>query len=228
MTLLSRTSLGYGGSGLNTTLPGIIAELQGLTFSGPLAGVAANTAIAIAAGFTNSAAGIDIQDTILKALMVVTSTGVWTDITSTTTITDLRASGTLTLSGVVAADAVVVNGITYTCIALANGPAAYGKFYKGATDTITAAYLAAAIIAADPLLAATTSNAAVVTVKATTEGTGGNAYALSVTGSNAHVTKSGTTLAGGSATNSISSTTNTTSAQVFIIWYQKSRVVGQP
>ncbi len=106
MSLEKVGPLGYGGERLNTRLPKILQELQGFTISGPLTGAAANTPIVVADG-------IDIQDTIVKALMF--ASGVPSDITSTVSIVDLRASGTLTLASVVAGATATINGKVYTC-----------------------------------------------------------------------------------------------------------------
>ena len=105
MALETVGSLGYGGERLNTRLPRMVAELQGHTISGPLTGAAANTAILVADG-------ISVSDTVQKALMF--AAGVPSDITSTITVVDLRASGTVTLSSAVAGDTVTVNGKVYT------------------------------------------------------------------------------------------------------------------
>lgn len=198
MTLENIGSLGYGGAYEASRLPRAILELQALTISGPLTGASANTAIAVTDG-------LDIQDTIVKALQVVTSTGVWSNLTVLPTA--VFASGTLTLSGVVAGDTATVNGKLYTASTLATNPTTdvppYA-FLVGASDTITAANLAAAINSGEsatgtyvPLVAAT-SAAAVVTVKALTAGTGGNSITLAVGAS--HISKSGTTLASGALT----------------------------
>jgi hypothetical protein len=233
-------SLGYGGQQLNHDLPQILIELQGLTVSGPLAGVGASAALAVADN-----GGIDIQDTLLKVLLFnpgsISQSGTtpfavtavapsWTDITATTSIVDLRATGTLTVGAVAAADAVSVNGRVYTFAALSvnnSTNVAPGVVPIGTTTTITAANLAKAINSQDDSLVCT-SSANVVTVKAYAEGVAGNSIALSVAASNAHVAKSGALLTGGSATNAVLSTTATTGGQVFVTWFKKDRLVTQP
>lgn len=213
MALVDVTKIGYGGAHLNDTLPKALVELQGLTISGPLTGTTANTAIPVTDG-------IDTQDSIVKVLMF--ATGVPSDITSTTTVTDLRAKGTLTLAAVVANDTAVVNGKTYTFKTLTISPSTNLPPYTaavGTTDTISAANLAAAINAEDPTLIATSSGA-VVTIFAAAEGTGGNATTI-VGG--AHITASAGTLTGGSATNSIKTSTVTTGNTLLVFWFKKSR-----
>lgn len=210
-------SLGYGGQQLNDKLPRVLSELQGLTISGPLTGTTANTAIAVTEG-------IDVQDSILKVLMF--AAGVPSDITSTTSIVDLRAKGTLTLAAVVANDTAVVAGKTYTFKTLVVNLSTNLPPYTvpvGATDTISATNLAAAINAQDSTVTASAVGA-VVTVQAVAEGTGGNA--ITIVGG-AHLTASAGTLAGGSATNAIKTSTVTTSNTVVVFWYKKSRVIGQ-
>jgi hypothetical protein len=101
-------SLGYGGAGNNDRLPRILAEIQGLTISGPYAGAAAGVAIPVP---DNN--GIQYNDTILKVLMF--AAGVPSDVTSDASIVDLRAFGTITvLTTVVDGDTVTVNGKVYT------------------------------------------------------------------------------------------------------------------
>ena len=106
-------SLGYGGQHLDTVLPKILMELQGLTLSGPLAGAAANTKLPVTEG-------IDVQDTIVKVLSF--HNGAFTDVTPQTAVSPLEAIGTLTLAGVLAGDKVSVNGKVYTFQALSMTP----------------------------------------------------------------------------------------------------------
>lgn len=209
--------LGWGGKGVNTDLPKAIAELQGLTISGPLTGAASGTAIALT--------GIDLGDTVVKALMQDGTTAQITDVTSNLSVVDRRAQGTLTLSGVVAGDKVAVNGKTYTFVAAPNFATNLTprQVAVGATDTATAANLVKSIMSADSTLFAS-SNAAVVTVYARALGTSGNAITLDVSLSNAHITKSGATLAGGTATQGVVLNTNTTSNKLFVIWFNNPNV----
>jgi hypothetical protein len=223
-------SLGYGGERLNTRLPKILAELQGLTVSGPLTGAGANTTISVPEG-------IDIQDTILKCLEF--TSGVPSDITSTISIVSDQAQGTITLTtGLVAGDVVKVNGKSYTAVAgvpsNTNPLVGVGTFIDGVAiaalsrtaDQIVAMQAlgfgyaqAAALVAAGQLpmaaaslalaisgndsstLYATTAAGAVVTVVARAEGTAGNSITLDVSLSNSHATRSGATLTGGAAGN---------------------------
>jgi len=104
MSLQSLSRVGFGGSGANDALPKAIAELQGLTIS-LLTGAGAAEAIALA--------GIEAEDTILKALMF--AAGVPSDITSQASIASRFASGTVTcLTTLVDGDTVTVNGKVYT------------------------------------------------------------------------------------------------------------------
>lgn len=204
MSLTKIGSLGYGGQQLNDVLPQILTELQQLTFSGPLAGAAANTAIDVAEG-------IDVQDTIVKCIGFPTAGGA--PVNYTVTPAAVAATGTLTLAGVVAGDVVAVNGENFTAVASPiNDPNTSEdllpyQFFVGANDSATAASLANAInaelsstgeIGSETNIVTALAAAAVVTITAAVAGTAGNAIALSAAGSNGHVTASGATLSGGS------------------------------
>jgi len=232
MTLQSlKSSLGYGGAGLNDRLPKILAELQGLTISGPLAGAGASTAIAVPLTTdSGGTGGIEYTDTILKSFIQNGTTALITDDTANVTIVDRRAKGTLTLTGVVAGDIVTVDGKNYTAVNFTptptNGQVGAYNFAVGATDAITAQNLAVAIMSADATITCTVATT-VVTVICQTLGTVGNAITLDVSLSNGHVAKSGTTLTGGTATNAIKTTTNTTGNFVILVWFDKYDVPGQ-
>lgn len=215
-------SLGYGGQWLNTKLPKALIELQGLKLSGPLAGVAANTAIAVTDG-------IEIQDTFVKVLGFSTANG-FTDLTADTTIVDLRAQATLTIGAVAPGDSVMVNGKKYTFQSVVMSTStnlAPGVIPIGQVAQQTAYALAQAIENRDQELTASV-NGDVVTVIAFTAGTEGNAITLSVSGSNGHVTASGSTLAGGSVTNAIRISAATTGQQILMLWFMKDRNLLQP
>jgi hypothetical protein len=193
------------------SIPAVLQELQGLNIS-LLAGALANTKIDLAA--------IRSEDTIIGALN--NDAGVLTDILSSLSIVDLRATGTLTLDTAVASDAVNVNGKVYTF--QAGAPAKYGEVQIGADDAASAANLAAAINAYETSLGKggadveADADAAVVTITAVAEGTGGNAIVL--TSADATITASGAgTLAGGSATGGIKSTGATD--QIVLFWFNK-------
>ena len=115
----------------------------------------------------------------------------------------VQASGTVTLSSMVAADTVTVNGTVFTCVA---SGATNNQFNVGASDTITAANLAAAInsstTAAFRNLVTASSSAAVVTVVSNPEGVLGNAITLAIS---AHGSVSGATLTGGVQATSLQS-----------------------
>ena len=88
---------------------------------------------------------------------------------------EVAASGTFTLTTVIATDAVSVNGVTFT--AVASGAAA-NEFNVGASDTLTAASLAASINASVTALipgyVTAASSGAVVTVTSAFFGLAGN------------------------------------------------------
>lgn len=207
MSLESATGLGVGGAGLNDRLQKIVKELQGLTVT-TVAGAAANTKINVAA--------LRSEDTIIAATKV--DTGVPSDVLSTLTIEDVRASGTLTLSGVVADDTAVVNGKTYTFKASADPMAR--QVTVGGTDTITATNLKNKIneVEANGDVIASSSGA-VVTIKAKLEGTGGNSIAL---GATTHVTRSAATLAGGTTTGGFKLSADSASKVIQLIWFNKN------
>jgi hypothetical protein len=86
--------------------------------------------------------------------------------------------------------------------------------------TATAANLSEAIMSGDSTLTCV-PNAAVITVSNQAPGTVGNAVALSVAASNAHVTGSGVNLANGSATSAIMISVDTTGTTLLVFWYNK-------
>ncbi len=87
----------------------------------------------------------------------------------------VQASGTFTLTTVIATDAVKVNGVTFTAVA---SGATGNQFNIGASDTLTAVNLAAAINGSATALVAgyvtATSALTVVTVKSAFYGIAGN------------------------------------------------------
>lgn len=106
------------------------------------------------------------------------------------------ASGTFTLSSVVATDAISINGVTFTAVA---SGATGNQFNVGASDTETATNLAAAIVASATALVnefvTATSAAAVVTVTAKNGGVQGNS--ITIASADATITASGARLTGG-------------------------------
>lgn len=209
MSLENISDLGKGGAGMQGqgagSVQAALKELQGLTLS-LLTGALANTKIDLAA--------IRRGDVIVGALN--NAAGTITDVSATITIVDVRATGTLTLASTVAGATATVNDVVYTAVA---GAPALGEFQVGADDTATAANLAAAINAYEAFYndkVTASSNAAVVTVTATAEGTGPNAYGL--VGS-ATITAGGATLSGGTATGGIESSGATD--QIILLWFKK-------
>lgn len=206
--------LGDGGVGLNDQAGKAIRELQGLNVS-VLAGTTQDTKIDLAA--------IRTEDTIIS--VVESAAGVLTDRTANTTIVDLRATGTLTISGAAEDDTATVNGVTYT---FKDAPTSRLHVPRtDADDDANAAALALAINSyerryqegwTEPAIAATVASA-VVTITATVEGTGGNAIDLAGTGG---VTASGATLANGSDTGGISIDVATTGDSLMVTWFNKN------
>jgi len=215
--LKSLRNVGFGGAGGDADVPKVLAELQGLTVSGPIAGAGANASLVVA--------GIDSEDTIIKCLDLTTPADV---AVGTITILDRRAQGTVTLLGtLVDADTVTVNGKVYTfknivvnfTTNLANRVIPITQGSVNVTDAATR--LANSIMSNDSTLTCTTA-AGVVTVIARTPGTAGNSIAL-VT-SSAHATVSGATLAGGlaAASGGIKTSVVTTGKNLLLFWYDKT------
>lgn len=194
-------------------VPGAVKELQGFTLS-LLAGAAANTKINVAA--------LRKKHTLLGALN--NNAGTITDILSTITVEDLRATGTLTCAAVAAGDTCEVNGVTYTA---AVAPASATQFKVEATNNAQAATLAKCINDYENRYAGSAQNVAkvvasvvnaVVTITAKDEGTDGNA--LTLLGTAVRLVASGSgTLAGGSATGGFKS--SGTTQQVILFWLNK-------
>ena len=214
MPLEVNTQLGRGGTGMHGTGAGSaarqIGELQNLRIA-LLTGAAANTKIALAA--------IRNTDTVLSALN--NNAGTITDVTSTISIDNLTASGTVTVGTMVANDTVTIAGRIFTLSTLPSEDQDYTKVTIGASAAATATNLAAKInqwaaCQNNPTVSATVSSN-VVTVCAATEGAAGNAITLAETGTT--FTVSGATLTGGSDTGGIRSTGATN--QLIVFWYKK-------
>lgn len=131
-------------------------------------------------------------------------------------ISQVAASGTLTFSAAVADDTFVVKGVTFTIKAT---PTSLQHSKLGTSNRITASNAAKAINKyfanyGNEVVATVLNN--VVTVRATAEGTGPNAYTL-VGG--AHITASGATLANGTTTGGVSVVATT--QQLIVFWYNK-------
>lgn len=216
MALEQNSQLGRGGVGMHGNGAGTAAkainELQSLKVS-LVTGGSANAALTLA--------GIRPVDTVLSALN--NNGGTITDVTGTISIISLQAAGTVTVGTAVAGDSATVAGTEYTLVLGTATVEAhdYSKVKIGATATITAANLAAAINLRETnrgnSLVRATSAAAVVTVTAAAEGTSGNSIALVETGTS--FTVSGATLTGGAASAGIKSTGATN--QLIVFWYDK-------
>lgn len=113
----------------------------------------------------------------------------------------VQASGTITLSSMVATDTVTINGVVFTCVA---SGATGNQFNVGGTDTITATNLAAAINASVTANIANVVTATgvgpVVTVTAVQPGLAGNVNTLAIS---AHGSVSAARLASGSDGNQV-------------------------
>ncbi len=135
-----------------------------------------------------------------------------------TTIVPVTASGTLTFAGVVAEATFVVKGVTFTVKA---SPVASNLQHVllGASNRLMAANAKAAIQryfdAGDGAINATVLNN-VVTVRATAEGTGPNAF---TTVGSTGITAGAGTLAGGTVTGGVSTVAATN--QVILFWFNK-------
>ncbi len=133
------------------------------------------------------------------------------------TISPVAATGTLTFAAAVADDTFVVKGVTFTLKAT---PVGLLQVAVGTSNRLTASNAAKAIqryfdAEGGEVTASVTNN--IVTVSARAEGTGPNAYTL-VGG--AHITASGATLAGGTATGGVSVVAATN--QVLLLWFNKA------
>lgn len=198
-------NLGQGGSKVNESLKGLLQELQGLTFT-VVAGAAAGTKMNIAAMRT--------EDTIVSALNLTDSA----EDKANVMIQSTKGSGTATLSTAVAGNIVTIAGKAFTFKAAADADPVKRWVSLGASDTEAAANLAAAVNMEGCGVHATSSGA-VVTFTADADGTAGNAITLTKTGS--PITVSGATLAGGTATGGIKSTTNLTGKTMLVVWFNK-------
>jgi hypothetical protein len=109
-----------------------------------------------------------------------------------------KATGTLTLTSVVATNTFAVNGVTFTAVA---SGATGNQFNVGVSDTLTAANAAAAVNASASALVSgnagvlATSALGVVTLTAKTSGVTGNAITLT---GGTNIAASGARLTGGS------------------------------
>jgi flagellar hook-associated protein 3 FlgL len=113
----------------------------------------------------------------------------------TVTPTVVAASGTITLSAMVATDTIIVNGVTFTCVA---SGATGNQFNVGGSDTLTAASFVTAFNAATSTsiknCVVASSVAAVITLTSAVPGNIGNCITQTCA---AHGTVSAARLAGG-------------------------------
>lgn len=192
--------MGQGGAGFHgtgdATAEAALRQLQSLRVS-VVAGGGANTKRALA----------DIRNTDVIVSALNNNSGAITDVTSTVSIDELRARGTVTLTTVDAGNTVTVNGVTYV---------AGTDFAIGANVTATAVNLAAAIHyheSTNARMVTATSAAGVVHIMAREEGVAGNAITLTRVG--AGIAVSAATLADGADDGGIRSTGATNSIILF-------------
>jgi hypothetical protein len=208
-----KTGTGYGGAGL-TDAPKQIAELQRLRIT-PVAGAAAATKMNVA--------GLRLADTLVSVLQG--TSGTFVDDTANCTIVDTHASGTLTVAAVNDADTCVVDTVTFT---FKDTPTAGNHVKRTAGDnTANALALKTAINTYLVRLGSgeryltskvkATVSGAVVTVTAVADGTAGNAIVLTGTPTRLAASGSGT-LANGTATGGIKSTTDNSSKAMLVVW----------
>lgn len=210
--------VGHGGQGFPNPAGLIIASLATLQFT-VVAGAAAAAKMSIA----------DIRegDHIFGAVAFNAGTPA---AVSDLTIVDTHAKGTVTLANAVPADGdyVTVRGVQYTFVATADDLAGLNYILIRETLNENAAALAAAINAYEgrwdgskwirPLVKASV-NSAVVTIRATDEGTGPNAYTLArAFATSGNATVSGTNLSGGTTTGGVTSATNLTGQELMVVW----------
>jgi hypothetical protein len=212
MSLESLIGFGSGGAGLDAKLKATLTELQGLSFA-VVAGATANTKMDIAA--------IRPEDT-LKMVLQIADAGTATDQLSATTIVDCRATGTITVGTVVTTNAATVNAVVYTWKTSPVSGVTTDLAILG-SPTLNAAQLAARINTYESARPAgaqvrATSDAAIVTITAVADGTGGNSKTLVGT---TNVTASGATLSGGTATGGIKCTNSTASSKVVVVYFNK-------
>lgn len=191
-----------GTTGLKMSKIGAGITLGGLS-SGRLAAVAVALVSSLVPGSLGNSLsvktlGIAASATLTCASVVITDTVVANGVTFTAI--KQRATGTLTAASAVAGDVCNVGGIVFTGVTGATGVGKPTSFSVDTSDTAAAADLVTQINA-HPSLASTvkaTSAAGVVTVRAVTSGTAGNAIVL--TGTAVRLAASGSgTLAGGIA-----------------------------
>jgi len=198
-----------------------IAELQGLNID-LLAGATGGTKIDLAA--------IRAKDTILKALVEDVTSGKFVDDTANVTITDIRASGTLTVAagnGMLDGEFFTVGdqvftfktGLTSVRKLVHSGGANVPN--NGADNDATAALIAEAInlvFGRDKVhgvVATVVTN--VVTVTARQEGVVGNSIVLTEGATDV----AAVAMAGGSDTGGVQSATDNSTDQILLFWYQK-------
>lgn len=162
----------------------------------------------LSGAFRPAGASIKVRNAAVAATGTVTFSGAATAADTVTfngqalTATQKNATGTASFSTIVAGNKVTIQGIDFTARA---APSGAGEFLVTGGDTAAAAALAAKINAypSYPIkgLVTATSAAEVVTIRAVTAGTAGNAITLTKTGAPITVSGSGTLTNGAAASN---------------------------
>lgn len=173
MALENLGNAGDGGQGFHRgsrpgTAEAVLKELQGFNVA-VLAGTTADTKIDVAA--------IRDTDTVLSCIEVAATTAACTDRTANTTISSVKATGTLTFVSTVENDTFTINGVTFTVKDTANLDGKYTTVETGGTDNAMAANAATAINSYFSVPGTTTpvtavANTNVVTLTATVDGPG--------------------------------------------------------
>ena len=219
MSLQDISHLGFGGRGLNADLLKALAELQGLKFN-IVEGAAAEAAIALS--------GIEYNDTLIAVLNMTDLADL--DVADFT-IADRRASGTFNVDSTVEdGDTIELNGKIYIfeevdsyeniCYNPAPGVIPIVVGACGVDVNEVADRLAKTIMSNDKDIEASADDD-FVTVIWRTPGTAGNSITMGDEYANGHVTASGSTLSGGTATQSFSGADSTASKKLLVVWADK-------
>lgn len=132
------------------------------------------------------------------------------------------ANGTVTLASALENDTVTVNSLVYTG---KDAPSGNTQFLTGGTDTAGATSLAVSINARDGAAVTATSALGVVSLRSVSDSPAGAAITLtSSNGTRAAVTGSGTLTA---PSKGWLSSVSLSGAHLLVVWFKKSRLVGQ-
>lgn len=217
----------------NTNLQGAIRELQGFTISA-LAGALSGVKIDLAA--------IRAEDTIVAAHETDNTAGTITDRTSATTISDIRASNTVTFASLQDGDYFEIGGVvaesrpgrrftarTGPLQGVNSGRNSTGsnwQFDIGANDNESRDNAIAVInefygLTPGEGVEASSTGAGEVTITSVKEGAGGNDIELTESTSGARITLGGANLAGGTDTGGIEISADTSGGTIVLYWYDR-------